>query len=100
MCELERVDVLHETSLLSQYMVSPREGHLQQALNVFKYIKHNVSAGWLIFDPLDYEINWVPIRSDELHPKERDQAMKYLYPDAKNSLSLNMPEPKGNSCEY
>ena len=95
MCELGRVDVLHEAALLSQYMASPRDGHLQQALNIFKYIKHNVTTGWLIFDPLDYEINWVPIRSDELHPKERAQVMKDLYPDAEDPLPNNMPEPRG-----
>ena len=71
MCELGRIDVLHEAALLSQYMASPRDGHLQQPLNIFKYIQHNVTTGWIIFDPLDYEINWVPIRPDKLHPKEK-----------------------------
>ena len=68
-CELGRADVLHQSSLLPQYMASPREGHLQQALNMFKCIKHNVTTEWLIFDPLDYEINWITIRPDELHAK-------------------------------
>ena len=36
-CELGRLDVLLETSLLSQYMVAPRMGHLKQAVNVFSY---------------------------------------------------------------
>ena len=35
MCELDRIDILHEFSLLSQYMASPRQGHLQQAFNMF-----------------------------------------------------------------
>ena len=54
-----------------------------------------MSTEWLIFDPLGYEISWVPIRPDKLHPKERAQAMKDLYPDAENPLPLNMPEPRG-----
>ena len=62
---------------------------------MFKYIKHNVTTGWLIFDPLDYEINWVPIRPDELHPTERAQVMKDLYPDAEDPLPNNIPEHRG-----
>ena len=95
MCELGRIDVLHEASLLSQYMSSPRTGHLQQAVNMFRYIKYNVTSGWLIFDPLDYDINWIPIRPDELHPTERALAMKELYPDAEDPLPPNMPELRG-----
>ena len=57
-------------------MAAPRSGHLQQVLNIFKYIKHNITSGWLIFDPLDFDIDWVPIRPDELHPIERAKSMK------------------------
>ena len=39
LCELGRIDILHETALLSQYMASPRYGHLLQCLNIFKYVK-------------------------------------------------------------
>jgi len=95
MCELGRIDILHESSLLSQYMAAPRSGHLQQAVNVFKYIKHNLTSGWLIFDPLDFDINWVPIRPDELHPTERAKSMKELYPDSEDLLPPKIPEPRG-----
>ena len=40
MCELGQLDILHETSLLSQYLTSPREEHLDQAFNIFNYLKH------------------------------------------------------------
>ena len=44
MCELGRVDILHETSLLSQYLTQPRLGHLKQAINIFRYLDmHNCS---------------------------------------------------------
>ena len=95
MCELGRIDILHEASLLSQYMSSPRQGHLQQAFNVFYYLNHNLAKGWLIFDPLDYDINWVPIRNDELHPQKRAEAMKELYPDAEDLPPPKMPLPRG-----
>ena len=34
LCELGRVDVLYETSILSQYLAQPRIGHIKQAINV------------------------------------------------------------------
>ena len=36
--KLGRTDVLLETSLLSQYQASPRQGHLEQALHIFAYM--------------------------------------------------------------
>ena len=38
-CELGRVDILHEISLLSQYQMSPREGHMQQLLRIFSFLE-------------------------------------------------------------
>ena len=40
-CELGRVDILHETSILSQYLAQPRMGHLTQCLNIFYYLKNH-----------------------------------------------------------
>jgi len=37
--ELGRIDIIIPVSLLSRYMVSPREGHLQQAYHIFAYLK-------------------------------------------------------------
>ena len=37
--ELGRADILHEVSILSQYQVSPREGHLDELLHIFGYLK-------------------------------------------------------------
>lgn len=48
--EIGRVDVLLETSLLSQYQAAPREGHLEQALHIFAYLKHRPKLS-LYFDP-------------------------------------------------
>ena len=36
LCEIRRLDILTETSLLSMYLSSPQIGHLHQALHVFK----------------------------------------------------------------
>ena len=40
--DIERVDILHEMSILSQYQISPREGHLDQVLHIFVYLKKNI----------------------------------------------------------
>ena len=37
--EIGRVDILLEVSLLSQYQASPREGHLEQLLHIFGFLK-------------------------------------------------------------
>ena len=95
MIELGRVDILHEASLLSQYMALPRLGQLQQALNMFKNIKANLKQGWLVFDPLDYDIEWTPFRENEISPTERAMAMKDLYHEAEDPIPYKMPKPLG-----
>ena len=96
-CELGRLDILLETNLMSQYMVSPRIGHLNQILNIFSYLKHH-NRSWLVFNPEKFEIDWVPIR-DEAHPKERPLLMKRIYPDAEFNDPPGMPVPKGVSIQ-
>ena len=97
MCELGRVDILHETSILSQYLASPREGHLQQAINIFHYLdKHNRS--WLMMDPTRFDVEWYP-KKGECSPQERSLQMKEIYVDAEEQLPHNAPEPRGNEVD-
>ena len=93
LCELGRVDILHEISLLSQYLAQPRIGHLTQLLNVFYYLKHN-SRSWMPLDPTSFDINWTP-KGEEVSPQERADAMLELYPDATDVLPADMPPPLG-----
>ena len=92
-CELGRLDVLLETSLLSQYMVSPRIGHLQQAINIFAYLKTH-DRSWMVFDPETFDIEWVPM-GEEPSPKERAEILRKLYPDVSDKDPPGMPEPLG-----
>ena len=48
--KIGRMDVLLETSLLSQYQASPREVHMVQALHIFAYLKNNTKLT-LYYDP-------------------------------------------------
>ena len=48
--ELGRVDIYYETAILSQYLASPREGHLEAAYHVFAYLKSHTKFS-IVFDP-------------------------------------------------
>lgn len=97
-CELGRVDILHETSLLSQYLAQPRLGHLQEAINIFYYLKHH-NRSWMVMDPRRFDVEWVPRRDNDVHPRERAKAMKEIYPDAIDELPYNIPEPRGHAVD-
>ena len=48
--ELGRVDILLEISLLSQYQACPREGHMEQLLRIFAFLKYHQKMS-LYLDP-------------------------------------------------
>lgn len=54
-----------------EYMALSILGHLQQATKIFKYIKANANQGWLIFDPLEYDIDWQHMRPNKVSSTER-----------------------------
>ena len=73
-----------QVSALSRYLAAPRKGHVEMALHIFSYIKgHDRSK--CVFDPSipdhgiiqDVEYDWTD-----------------FYPDAKEELPLDMPEPR------
>ena len=94
--ELGRIDIQHEVSLLSQYLVQPRQGHLAQACNIFRYLKKRYSKGYIVMDPTMWDINWTG-GPDEVHPRVKAQYMTELYPDATQNLPYDMPEPLGHA---
>ena len=83
--ELGRVDILLETSLLSQYLAMPREGHLEQVFHIVGYLKQNKKLR-LMFDSAQPKMksNWF---------KEYDWFD--FYRDAKEAIPPNMPEARG-----
>ena len=80
MCELGRIDILHETSILSQYLANPRNGHLMQAVHIFRYLERH-DRSWMAMDPRDYDIDWKR-KKNEVSPSERALGMQWLYPDS------------------
>ena len=93
MCKLGQIDILHEVSIMSQYLAQPQHGHLTQILNIFYYLKHH-SRSWMPMDPYDYDIDWVP-QGDEPFPQVRAEGMKEIYTEAEDVLPHNIPRPRG-----
>ena len=38
-CELGRIDILHDVAVLSRFLAAPREGHLEQCIHIFAFLK-------------------------------------------------------------
>ena len=81
--ELGRIDICCEVSMLASYCAAPRIGHLQALLHMYSYLnKHDRSR--LVMDAA-----YIPHAT----PEEAD--WKEFYPDAKEELPPDMPEPLG-----
>ena len=93
--ELGRIDIQLETSLLSQYLAQPRQGHLSQACNIFRYLKSRYQKGHVVMDPTLWDISWSG-GPDDTHPREKAIYMAELYPDATQNIPYDMPSPLGN----
>eukprot|EP00957_Ditylum_brightwellii_P015204 1145214-Ditylum_brightwellii.AAC.1 len=54
--ELGMIDICLEVSMMSSHLALPREGHLDQVLHTFAYLRkyHNFE---LLFDPTHQEVN-------------------------------------------
>ena len=48
--EIGRFDIGHEASVISSYQAAPLDGHLQQILHIFAFLKNNEKLT-LYFDP-------------------------------------------------
>ena len=85
--EIGRVDVLLETSLLSQYQASPRQGHLEQILRIFGYLKRKPKVS-IYMDPALPVIDYSLFRT-------KAEDFKEYYRDACEELPHDMPKPRG-----
>ena len=96
MCELGRIDILFEVSVLSQHLAYPRTGHLIQALHIFKYLDIH-KENMLNFDPTYLDM------PEQLDPKMNSrckiEAMKKFYPDAEEAIPDNAPKSRGRPVQ-
>jgi hypothetical protein len=85
MCEIGRIDICTEVSMMSSHSAMPREGHLEVLLHIFSYLKSH-SNSRLIFDPLEPKVN----KDDFVTCDWRD-----FYPGAEERIPPDAPPPLG-----
>ena len=84
---LGRIDTCLEVSMLSSQMTLPREGHLNQALHIFAYLKKYHIAE-MTFDPSVPQVDASNFQCDDWSSAEFD-------PDIDEELPELMPRPRG-----
>ena len=77
-----------EVSLLSQYQVGPRLGHLEVLYNVYAYLDKHKDMGKLAYDLKTLEVDESAFNNNA--------DWKYFYSDVEEELPPKMPEPCGN----
>lgn len=87
--EIGRVNILHEVLLLSQYQASSWEGHMEQALHIFSYLKLRPKLT-LYFDPNLPNIDCSGFKSIQDDFKEQ-------YRGAEEAMPHNMLVPCGKT---
>jgi hypothetical protein len=87
--ELGRIDIITEVSMLSTYLFSPREGHLEAVFHVFAYLvlHHNARV---VFDPTYPAVDMGTfIKTD----------WKSMYGDVKEMIPSDAPIPRGKEVD-
>lgn len=87
--EIGRVDILLEVALLSQYSASPREGHLEQLLHIFAFLRRHPKLT-LYLSPEMPMMDFGEFRTNKADFCE-------LYRDAEEQMPHRMPMPRGRS---
>jgi hypothetical protein len=87
--ELGRIDIHIEVAMLASFLVQPHEGHLDQCLHIFAYLKKHKKST-MVFDD-----NLPNIDESRLHKADWSTFCNY----AKESLPPNAPEPRGQPVD-
>jgi hypothetical protein len=85
--ELGRIDIITETSMMASFCTAPREGHLDQVLHIFAYLR--------VHDRSTIVMDWTRPEIDEADFKVCDWSE--YYPDAAEAIPPNMPAPRGKA---
>jgi hypothetical protein len=85
--EIGRVDILLEVSILSQHQASPRQGHLEQALHIFGYLRKKPKL-ILYLNPELPQVQYSDFQTNA-------DKFKEFYRDAEEEMPHNMPKPRG-----
>ena len=88
MIEIGRVDIFLEVSLLSQYQVGPRLGHMEVLYTVFDSLKKHKYMG-----KLDYYSKTLDVDDSAFN---NNVDWKYFYGDVEEELPTKMSDPRGD----
>jgi hypothetical protein len=86
--EIGRVDIVTEVSMMSAYQASPREGHLEQLLHIFGYLKKKPNLT-LYFDPTLPNLDGCDFNI------YRVESFQDYYRGAVEEVPPRMPKPRG-----
>ena len=89
LCELGRIDIITEVSMLVSHLALPREGHLKAVYHIFSYLRDKHSAR-MCFDPTYPEIEMRDFKKCD---------WETFYNDAKEAVPPNAPEPRGKEVD-
>jgi hypothetical protein len=89
MVELGHIDIATEVSMLSSYLVCPREGHLENALHVMGHLRLKQKSR-LIFDPTYPDIDQNSFPSFE---------WTEFYGNVEEAIPPDMPPPLGKDVD-
>jgi Reverse transcriptase (RNA-dependent DNA polymerase) len=85
--ELGRIDICTEVSMLAAHTAKPRMGHFQAMLHVFAYLRQHARSR-LVFD--DSYIRYPVVATPD---------WKDFYPNAKEDIPTNAPQPRGKEVQ-
>ena len=89
--EFRRVHINVDASMLSSHLAMPREGHMQELLQVFAYLKKHMNTE-MVYDPSEPEI--------DMNSFQRQDWRFSIYSspgeDLTEALSPNIPKPLGH----
>jgi hypothetical protein len=84
-CEVGWIDILHDIAMLLRFLAAPREGHLEQCLHIFAFLK-KYDHSKIIFD------NSIPSFKEE---RFQQCDWEEFYPGADEVIPPNMHEAQG-----
>ena len=87
--EIGRVDIVHEVSIMSSYQANPREGHMEEVLHMFAFLKNKPKLS-LYFDHAEPQLDPSMFNNDIAPFKEH-------YRDTEEEYLFNQPQPRGRA---
>ena len=85
--ELGRIDICCEVSIMSSYSAAPRAGHLDAVMHIFAYLGSHERSRIVMDD------SYFP------HKETEKSDWSQFYPDAKDEIPPDMPEPRGRAIQ-